>query len=140
VGDPLRPPKRLPVAAGSPVEKCGGISLDELGLYSPPRRRGGGGTDSGVAVAAVAAAGDSAAAGEGGSELVIDWAAPIQSTWEVSEAAAISMLDTFIADGMRRYELERSFADARGVSKISPYLHFGQLSPRLVWQKLRLAQ
>jgi len=57
----------------------------------------------------------------------------------VSEAAALSALDTFLAAGLSRYEAERAYADARGVSRLSPYIRSGQLSTRLVWQRLRLA-
>jgi deoxyribodipyrimidine photolyase len=39
--------------------------------------------------------------------------------------------------GFRNYEASRQFADARAVSRLSPFLHFGQLSPRLVIAEAR---
>ncbi len=39
--------------------------------------------------------------------------------------------------GFRNYEAARQFADARAVSRLSPFLHFGQLSPRLVIAEAR---
>lgn len=33
-----------------------------------------------------------------------------------------------------QYETAGKFADGRAVSKLSPYLRSGQLSPRMVWQ------
>ena len=68
----------------------------------------------------------------------IDWGAPILAAWQkdISERAALRLLDRFIADGMSHYEARRHFADARGVSKLSPFLRFGQLSARLMMAKL----
>ena len=40
------------------------------------------------------------------------------------------------AAGLSHYEVERQYADGRAVSRLSPYLHFGQLSPRLVMREL----
>ncbi|KAJ9524592.1 hypothetical protein QJQ45_024195 [Haematococcus lacustris] len=67
----------------------------------------------------------------------IDWAAPIRATWDMSEAAALRELDRFLAEGLSQYEKNRHFADARAVSRLSPYLRWGQLSPRLLWHRMR---
>lgn len=37
-------------------------------------------------------------------------------------------MSVFLDAGFPRYEAARQFADARAVSRLSPYLHFGQLS------------
>lgn len=64
----------------------------------------------------------------------VDWVSQILRSWPsgFGERAALSALDAFIVEGMRCYEKDRGFADGRAVSRLSPYLHFGQLSPRLM--------
>lgn len=75
--------------------------------------------------------------GDGGGA---DWGAVVLRSWSVSEAGALAALDSFLASGLRSYEAARAFADGRGVSRLSPYIRSGQLSVRLVWQRLRVAQ
>jgi len=72
----------------------------------------------------------------------IDWTSQILASWPggFGEAAASSALDAFLSTGgMSRYESDRSFADGRAVSKLSPFLHFGQLSPRVMASRIRRA-
>ncbi|MBL8770879.1 MAG: deoxyribodipyrimidine photo-lyase [Phenylobacterium sp.] len=45
------------------------------------------------------------------------------------EGAARARLDAFVADGLHRYGAERGKPEARAASLMSPYLHFGQISP-----------
>ena len=61
---------------------------------------------------------------------MVDWSVGIRSAWRCSEAAALSLLEEFVGQGHFSYEAERHRADGRAVSRLSPYLHFGQLSPR----------
>ncbi|XP_072551319.1 deoxyribodipyrimidine photo-lyase [Salminus brasiliensis] len=64
----------------------------------------------------------------------IDWAANIRKAWDFSEEGAQVRLQTFLRDGVYRYEKESCRADAPNTSSLSPYLHFGQLSARwLLW-------
>lgn len=57
--------------------------------------------------------------------------------WEISEDAAKRELDIFLTSQLQQYDANRGYADARGVSRLSPYLHHGQLSSRYVWRKLQ---
>lgn len=70
------------------------------------------------------------------------WDLPIRSHWRADEAEAISLLETFLtaSGGLASYETKRGRADGQAISRLSPYLHFGQLSPRLVWQRLKEAK
>jgi deoxyribodipyrimidine photolyase len=79
--------------------------------------------------------GDSAAA-------VIDWGAGIRAAWQISERAALQRMNEFLTSptGLSAYEVARSYADGRSVSQLSPYLHFGQLSARLLWHRMKLAK
>jgi deoxyribodipyrimidine photo-lyase len=73
------------------------------------------------------------------SKAPVPWDLPIRSHWRADEAEALSLLETFLAasGGLASYEAKRGLADGQAVSRLSPYLHSGQLSPRLVWQRLR---
>lgn len=47
------------------------------------------------------------------------------------QSKAIALLESFIASKLSRYEVDVSDPSAKGSSLLSPYLHFGQLSPML---------
>jgi deoxyribodipyrimidine photolyase len=121
--------------------RCGGLSLDELGLYSPPPRRRSTTTitSSSSSSSSIPSAAD-AVAPSPSEGAVVDWGAPIKAAWDPSERGALRLLDAFIGGGLQRYESQRAFADGRAVSRLSPYVHFGQISARLVWQRLKQAQ
>lgn len=104
-------------ALGAPLDPPGslptpalwppGVRLDSLELARMPRRKDG---------------------------TTIDWAANIRKSWDFSEEGAHARLEAFLLDGVYRYEKESGRADAPNTSCLSPYLHFGQLSPRwLLW-------
>jgi deoxyribodipyrimidine photo-lyase len=62
----------------------------------------------------------------------LDWDAGIAAAWQPSRAAAEARLEEFLASGVRRYAQGRDRPAANDVSRLSPYLHFGQLGPREV--------
>ena len=43
--------------------------------------------------------------------------------------AALQRLREFVHDGLGRYEVERNHPELKGTSRLSPYLHFGNISP-----------
>ncbi len=43
--------------------------------------------------------------------------------------AALQRLREFVHDGLARYEFERNHPELKGTSRLSPYLHFGNISP-----------
>jgi deoxyribodipyrimidine photo-lyase len=43
--------------------------------------------------------------------------------------AALQRLRAFVHDGLARYEAERNHPELKGTSRLSPYLHFGNISP-----------
>ncbi len=49
--------------------------------------------------------------------------------WQGGEKAAHSLLDRFIRERLDRYAAERNDPNAHALSCMSPYLHFGQISP-----------
>ncbi|NQU09891.1 deoxyribodipyrimidine photo-lyase, partial [bacterium] len=66
-----------------------------------------------------------------------DWAAGLRSAWRPGEDGAQARLNQFVADGLAGYPRNRDRPDLDGVSRLSPHLHFGELSPRQVFRALR---
>ncbi|MEW5307009.1 MAG: hypothetical protein WDW36_009431 [Sanguina aurantia] len=69
----------------------------------------------------------------------VDWGAKVVASWDISERAALMQLRHFLMSGLSQYESKRGLADARAVSRLSPYLHWGQLSPRVLWGAMKQA-
>ena len=67
----------------------------------------------------------------------IRWDVGIEATWEPGEHGAHKMLERLIAEVLMSYESGRNAPSEENVSRLSPYLHFGELSPRTVWRELR---
>jgi deoxyribodipyrimidine photo-lyase len=65
-----------------------------------------------------------------------DWAAGLRATWRPGEAAAIQALRTFMAGSFSRYADQRDVPGADHTSRLSPYLHFGELSVEHLWHTL----
>lgn len=70
-------------------------------------------------------------------EPTIDWAEGLRETWSPGEEGAQAALDAFLEEGILRYNDNRDRPDKAGTSRLSPHLHFGELSPRRVWHAVR---
>jgi deoxyribodipyrimidine photo-lyase len=66
----------------------------------------------------------------------IDWAGGIREGWNPGEEGAIAMLNAFARESLRPYADERNRPDHVGTSRLSPHLHFGEISPRQIWHTL----
>jgi deoxyribodipyrimidine photo-lyase len=64
----------------------------------------------------------------------IKWAEGIRAAWQPGELGAAKHLKQFLADAFPDYTNQRNRPDLRGTSRLSPHLHFGELSPRQIWQ------
>lgn len=62
-----------------------------------------------------------------------DWAGGLRDSWEPGEAAALAALDDFLEDRAGDYRAARDLPARAGVSRLSPRLHHGELSPRQIW-------
>jgi deoxyribodipyrimidine photo-lyase len=60
----------------------------------------------------------------------IPWDQGIDAAWHPTRAGAEARLDEFLATGLSHYAHGRDLPDKDQVSRLSPYLHFGQLGPR----------
>ncbi len=65
-----------------------------------------------------------------------DWSGGIADFWEVGEAAAHSQLDWW-SDHVDDYEDRRNFPSVDKVSRLSPHLHFGEISPVQIWHHFK---
>jgi deoxyribodipyrimidine photo-lyase len=62
-----------------------------------------------------------------------DWAAGLRESWTPGEAGARRRLDEFLAGPVHAYDEARNLPGIAGTSKLSPHVHFGEISPRTVW-------
>jgi deoxyribodipyrimidine photo-lyase len=67
----------------------------------------------------------------------IDWAAGIRAAWHPGSAAALASLDHFLQQGFDAYADARDLPGTAGTSRLSPYLHFGEIGPRQIWHGVR---
>lgn len=67
----------------------------------------------------------------------IKWAEGIRAAWRPGEAGAHTALKQFLASAFDDYSEKRNRPDVAGTSRLSPHLHFGEISPRQVWHGLK---
>lgn len=67
------------------------------------------------------------------------WAQGLHEAWQFGETAAQAMMQDFVAAALEGYPLTRDYPGVTGVSRLSPYLHFGELSPRQLWYEVHQA-
>ena len=67
-------------------------------------------------------------------EPTIPWTKGIESNWNPGEVGAQKALARFLDEAISEYPEERNRPDHWGTSRLSPYLHFGEISVRSVWQ------
>jgi len=63
----------------------------------------------------------------------IPWDRQFRELWRPGETGAQERLRLFLIDRLRTYAADRDRPDLDGVSRLSPHLHFGEISPRQVW-------
>ncbi|HPQ51064.1 MAG: deoxyribodipyrimidine photo-lyase [Alphaproteobacteria bacterium] len=63
------------------------------------------------------------------------WDTPMMSFWTTGESAAQTALDTFLDKKLSGYKEGRNFPEHDQTSKLSPHLHFGEISPNQIWYK-----
>ena len=69
----------------------------------------------------------------------IPWDHGINAHWHMGEHAAQTRLAHFVAEGADDYLAQRDLPAVDGVSRLSPHLHFGEVSPRQVWHAVAAA-
>ncbi|MEQ9563127.1 MAG: deoxyribodipyrimidine photo-lyase [Woeseiaceae bacterium] len=67
----------------------------------------------------------------------VRWYEEMASLWQPGEAGAQKRLDRFLASGIDNYKEGRNRPDLENVSRLSPHLHIGEISPNQVWYAAR---
>lgn len=62
-----------------------------------------------------------------------DWSGGLKSAWRVGEAAALQRLEDFLSDAAQDYHVSRDQPSIEGTSRLSPHLHFGEISPVTIY-------
>ncbi len=65
-----------------------------------------------------------------------DWTAGIRAAWVPGERGALDVLAEFAGGPIDSYAGKRDRPDVRGTSRLSPHLHFGEVSARRVWHEI----
>lgn len=67
----------------------------------------------------------------------LDWAAAFGRTWVPGEDGARKALEAFVAARVDTYATDRDFPSLGASSRLSAALHFGEIGPRQIWERLR---
>ncbi len=62
-----------------------------------------------------------------------DWSGGIAASWRVGEGAALQRLDDFLEGIAANYHVSRDRPSVDGTSRLSPHLHFGEISPVTIY-------
>lgn len=66
-----------------------------------------------------------------------NWAFSFDDYWQPGEDGAQKRLHHFINDHLIGYKEKRNILGCDITSKLSPHLHFGEISPRQIWRELQ---
>lgn len=63
----------------------------------------------------------------------ISWDANFYDLWKPTENAAWDIISNFVHNSIDTYQTDRDIPSLDATSKLSPYLHFGQITPSAIW-------
>lgn len=66
------------------------------------------------------------------------WDKAVLNHWGIGEKAAQEKLDDFCTDTLSDYKQGRDFPAMFSTSTLSPHLHFGEISPHQIWQRMEM--
>ena len=67
----------------------------------------------------------------------LNWGARIIAPWRIGELGAQARFEDFIAHGLQHYKDGRNLPAQPYVSRLSPHLRFGEISPHQLWHAVR---
>ena len=62
-----------------------------------------------------------------------EWEEKILKNWKISELDAKNTMESFFKNGVSDYTQGRNFPSKNNVSRLSPYIHWGQISVNTLW-------
>ena len=68
------------------------------------------------------------------------WSKQLAPHWNIGEDNAQQRLEDFIKEDLNHYKQGRDFPALNNVSRLSPHLHFGEVSPHQVWHAANLVE
>lgn len=66
-----------------------------------------------------------------------NWSSQVMQHWQVGELAAMNRLNTFIESGLLDYAEGRNRPGEANISRLSPHLRWGEISPNQVWYAIK---
>lgn len=63
----------------------------------------------------------------------LDWHIDLADQWDISQDGAKQQLYKFLDNGLKNYKEGRNIPSGKNFSMLSPYLHWGLISPNRVW-------
>lgn len=66
-----------------------------------------------------------------------DWAGGLRAEWTPGEAGAMTRLSSFLDSALPDYDELRNRPDLPGTSRLSPHIHFGEISVATCWHRAR---
>lgn len=67
----------------------------------------------------------------------LGWAAEFAQAWSPGSEAAHALIERFLQDSLEDYGTRRDRPDLDRTSRLSPYLHFGEIGPREIFHAVR---
>jgi deoxyribodipyrimidine photo-lyase len=67
----------------------------------------------------------------------IAWAEGLRVAWQPGAAGAQAQLQRFLREAVSNYSEDRNRPGRAGTSRLSPHLHFGEITPRQIWYAVR---
>jgi deoxyribodipyrimidine photo-lyase len=61
------------------------------------------------------------------------WYKKLEPLWQIGEQAANLKLKNFLSTGINNYKEGRNYPAQDNTSKLSPHIHFGEISPHQIW-------
>ncbi|MBV9249761.1 MAG: deoxyribodipyrimidine photo-lyase [Acetobacteraceae bacterium] len=62
-----------------------------------------------------------------------DWTGGLRATWAPGETGAENRLNAFLRGHAEKYAIRRDYPGTDGTSRLSPHLHFGEISAAQLW-------
>ncbi len=65
------------------------------------------------------------------------WYQSLESCWKIGEKAAQNKLEIFLDQHLKGYKEGRNYPSLSHTSRLSPHLHFGEISPNQIWYEVQ---